>query len=264
MTFDLAFFVEHGDTIYADLGSDAVLNPDGTRKQQAETLGEYRLKHNEVYSERFGLNAWEAVRNSTAIFATIDDHEVTNDFAGGAAIGSDDGGTGGTNRLLEAFPSDDPNALQNDSTLYENGMQAFQEYKPIRDEFYGETGDERTTGERKLYRSTTFGADAATFILDTRSFRDPELVAPDITDPDDIGRFLNESLTLERQFLGNAQLAELKDDLLAAQNNGTTWKFVMVPEPIQELGIYNVDAFEGYAKERNEILKFICRGDRKC
>jgi hypothetical protein len=31
----------------------------------------------------------------------------------------------------------------------------------------------------------------------------------------------------------------------------------MVPEPIQELGIYNTDAFEGYAKERKELLKFI-------
>ncbi|MGK7957495.1 MAG: phytase, partial [Crocosphaera sp.] len=32
---DLDFFVEHGDTIYADIESDAVKNPDGTRKQQA-------------------------------------------------------------------------------------------------------------------------------------------------------------------------------------------------------------------------------------
>ena len=31
----------------------------------------------------------------------------------------------------------------------------------------------------------------------------------------------------------------------------------MVPEPIQELGVYSVDAFEGYAKERTEILKFV-------
>ncbi|MEB3211665.1 MAG: phytase, partial [Leptolyngbyaceae bacterium] len=242
--FNLDFFVEHGDTIYADFGSDAVLNPDGTRVQQVETLEEYRLKHNEVYSERFGLNAWEAVRASTSIFATIDDHEVINDFSGGASADTDD-----------RFPETE--GFINDTELYENGLQAFQEYNPIRDEFYGETGDDRTANERKLYRNTTFGSDAATFILDTRSFRDDELVAPDTTDPADIGRFLTESLTLDRQFLGDVQLQDLLNDLQEAQDNGVTWKFVMVPEPIQELGLFNVDSFEGYARERTEILKFI-------
>ncbi len=55
-TSDLEFFVEHGDTIYADYGSEAVLNPDGSFKEQAETLDEYCAKHGEVDSERFGLN----------------------------------------------------------------------------------------------------------------------------------------------------------------------------------------------------------------
>jgi len=241
---DLAFFVEHGDTIYADYPSPAVPNP------QTVTLEEYRAKHGEVYGDRFNTNTWSDLRASTAIYATIDDHEVIDDFSGGETIGSDP-------RLLEAFPGDDPNALVNDSTLFENGLQVFQEYNPIRDEFYGETGDDRTANERKLYRADTFGSDAATFVLDTRSFRDAPLVAPDITNPADVGRFLVESATLDRQFLGDVQLADLKADLVSAQENGVTWKFVMVPEPIQELGIYSVDAFEGYAKERTEILKFV-------
>jgi hypothetical protein len=203
-----------------------------------------------VYGDRFNTNTWSDLRASTAVYATIDDHEVIDDFSGGDIIGNDP-------RLIEAFPSDDPNALVNDSTLFENGLQVFQEYNPIRDEFYGETGDDRTANERKLYRADTFGSDAATFILDTRSFRDAPLVAPDTTNPADIGRFLIESATLDRQFLGDVQLADLKADLLSAEENGVTWKFVMVPEPIQELGIYSVDAFEGYAKERTEILKFV-------
>jgi phosphodiesterase/alkaline phosphatase D-like protein len=242
---DLAFFVEHGDTIYADFASPAVPTP------QAITLEEFRLKHAEVYSDRFGSNTWADLRANTAVYATIDDHEVINDFSGGDLIGNDQ-------RLLDAFPGDDPNALVNDSTLFENGLQAFQEYNPLRDEFYGDTGDERTANERKLYRSDTFGADAATFILDTRSFRDDELELPiGTTDPAAIGQFLVESLTSDRQFLGKVQLADLKTDLLAAEANGVTWKFVMVPEPIQQLGLNNVDAFEGYAKERTEILKFV-------
>ena len=242
---DLAFFVEHGDTIYADDASPAVLNEDGTPKQQAETIEEYRAKHNEVYSNRFGKNTWADLRSSTSILATIDDHEVTNDFAGGADASTDD-------RFAET------SGLINDTQLYETGLQAFQEYNPLRDDFYGDVGDELFDGERKLYRYNTYGSDAATFTVDTRSFRDEELEASDFTDPADVARVLNESLTLDRTLLGEVQLSELKQDLLKAQADGITWKFINIPEPIQNIfpGV-NVDAYEGYGKERTELLKFI-------
>jgi 3-phytase/alkaline phosphatase D len=242
---DLAFFVEHGDTIYADDGSPAVLNEDGTFKEQAETIEEYRAKHNEVYSSRFGKNTWADLRSSTSILATIDDHEVTNDFAGGADASTDD-------RFVET------SGLINDTQLYETGLQAFQEYNPLRDDFYGDVGDELFNGERKLYRYNTYGSDAATITVDTRSFRDRELVASDFTDPADVARVLNESLTLDRTLLGEVQLEELKQDLLTAQADGITWKFINIPEPIQNIfpGV-NVDAYEGYGKERTELLKFI-------
>jgi phosphodiesterase/alkaline phosphatase D-like protein len=76
---NLDFFVGLGDTIYADFPSPAVPIP------QAMTLPEFRAKHAEVYGERFGVNSFAELRASTSWFATIDDHEVTNDFAGGAA-----------------------------------------------------------------------------------------------------------------------------------------------------------------------------------
>ncbi|MDJ0678707.1 MAG: phytase [Xenococcaceae cyanobacterium MO_167.B52] len=243
---ELAFFVEHGDTIYADDGSDAVLNPDGTQKSQVETIEEYRAKHSEVYSHRLGYNVWADLRASTSILATIDDHEVTNDFAGGADASTD-----------SRFPETE--GLINDTQLFETGLQAFQEYNPLRDEFYGETGDEVTAGERKLYRYNTYGSDAASFILDTRSFRDEGLTpASDITNPEEIGRVLTESITLDRTLLGKAQLENLKQDLVTADKAGITWKFIMVPEPAQNLfpGI-NVDSYEGYLNERAEILSFI-------
>lgn len=249
---ELDFFLLHGDTIYADDGSPALLNPDGTVDEQAESVADFRAKHNEVYSSRFGENFWAEVRASTAIYATIDDHEVTNDFAGGQTIGTDE-------RFTEAFPEDDPNALINDSTLYENGLQVFQEYNPIRDEFYGETGDTVTAGELKLYRYNTFGSDAASFVLDTRSFRDPAIPAPaDFTNPTDVATALAATFTPGRTLLGNSQKADLKADLLDAQAQGITWKFVMVPEPFQTLfpGI-NTDAWDGYNAERTELLKFI-------
>ena len=138
---DLAFFVEHGDTIHADFPSRAVLNPDGTRKAQAETLDEYRAKQSEVYGTRLGANIWAKLRASTSILATIDDHEVIDNFSGGAPAASDPR-FGTTEGLI------------NDTELYENGLQAFQEYNPLRDEFYGETGDERTEDIKPVRRFT--------------------------------------------------------------------------------------------------------------
>ncbi len=243
---DLEFFVEHGDTIYADFGSDAVLNPDGTQKEQVETIDEYRAKHSEVYQSRLGSNTFADLRSSTSILATIDDHEVINDFAGGDNAAND-----------ERIPETE--GLINDTELFENGLQAFQEYNPLRDEFYGEVEEEVTSEERKLYRFNTYGSDAATFVLDSRSFRDPGLTPPeDINNPEEVGRVLTESLTLDRTLLGETQFEDLKQDLLTAESAGITWKFVMLPEPAQNLfpGI-NVDSYEGYLNERAELLGFI-------
>ncbi|MEB3291941.1 MAG: phytase [Synechococcales bacterium] len=244
---NLDLFILNGDTIYSDYASPAVRNPDGSEKEQATSLDEFRLKHAEVYGSRNGQNFWQDLRSKTSVMATVDDHEVTNDFEGGEDLAKQSAAQQqlyGANR-----------GLVNDSPLYETGMQAFQEYNPIRDEFYGETGDPRTAGERKLYRYNTFGSDAATFILDTRSFRDSGLPAANLTNPTE---FLVNSFNPQRTFLGRPQVEDLKRDLLAAERDGITWKFITVPEPIQNLGVLAAsDRFEGYAAERTEILKFI-------
>ncbi len=95
------------------------------RNQLSRTLSEYRARHNEVMSERFGLNTWRDLRGSTAIFATIDDHEVTNDFAGGAPPSSN------------TADFDQNGAYINETDRYKAGLQAFQEYMPIEDRRYG-------------------------------------------------------------------------------------------------------------------------------
>jgi len=253
----LDFFIEHGDTIYADFASPA--SSGFGDPAQAVTLAEYRIKHDEVYAQGTG---WVEARGSTAVFVTIDDHEVINDFAGGATISTD-------SRFTTFVPGDNPADLINDSTLYENGMQAFQEYNPIADEFYGSTGDPRTAGERKLYRNRQFGQDAAIYVLDNRSFRDVAVDDPDLTllAVDQTGqqfaadtvRFYTDAATPGRTMLGRPQVEDLKADLQAAQDAGVTWKFVAVPEPMQRLGptLGPTDKFEGYAAERNEILAFI-------
>jgi alkaline phosphatase D len=240
----LELWVGLGDTIYADVPS-----PD-LPQSQATTLSDFRVKHNEVYSSRYGLNALADLRASTSTLITIDDHEVTNDFSGGAAPSSD-----------PRFSSYSGNFI-NETELYSNGVQAFTEYNPIKSETYGNTGDARTANKTKLYRERAFGGDAAVFALDARSFRDQALPPANPLDQASVAQFLINSFDPTRTMLGRAQIDELKSDLLASQNAGTTWKFVMVPEPMQNLGVVNAgDRFEGYAAERTEILKFIDDND---
>ncbi|QEI43442.1 3-phytase [Dolichospermum sp. UHCC 0315A] len=393
---NLKFFVELGDTIYADVASPAVKNPDGTEKKQVITVDEYRAKQAEVYSQRYGENTLGDLRAATSIFATIDDHEVYNDFGGkvptnynatltgdqelqkvttaatgtaslevshannyidysltvkgldfGTFLGitpqtaataddvtgmhihraargangsvvfdpkkndqefkstiNQDGSVtftgrwdsvdGLTSTLLNSFETVKSGAdtnlyfnvhtttnpggeirgqivaganLTNDSAVYENGLQAFQEYNPISDQFYGATGDSSTAEERKLYRYNTFGSDAATFVLDARSFRDSGLTdVANISDATQVTKFLTDSFNPNRTMLGKVQLDDLKRDLIQAQKDGITWKFIMLSQPIQNLGVaiakrcckqFAADRYEGYAAERTEILKFI-------
>lgn len=246
---DLDFFVELGDTIYSDYPSDAVNLP------QATTLSDFRLKHAEVYTARNGMNTLADIRRSTAIFAVVDDHEVTNDFAGGAPAASD-----------PRFAT--TSGLINQTALFQNGIQAFQEFNPIRAETYPAGADARMAGRAKFYRYRSFGSDAAMFLLDARSFRDRELIPPNPTSTPDVGRFLLQSFDFDpatgrpaatqRTLLGSQQLADLKSDLLDAQRRDITWKFVLVPEPTQNLGVVAAeDRYEGYARERSDLIDFI-------
>ncbi|MEB3358228.1 MAG: phytase [Synechococcales bacterium] len=245
---DLDFFIKLGDTIYADAETPAL--PGVT---QARTLEEFRIKHAEVVGDRFGANFVSDLYKSTSIFATIDDHEVVDNFAGGAAPGeSPDAPDIGSSP--DPLFTDDVEFV-NDTQVYEEALQAYQEYHPIRDQFYGETGDDRTAGERQLYRTQDFGSDASIFVLDSRSFRDDQLEPVDLANP---VPFIVETFNPDRTLLGEAQLELLKRDLLDAEEQGTTWKFVVIPEPIQNFGVVNAeDRFEGYAAERTELLKFI-------
>lgn len=238
---DLDLWVSLGDTIYADVPSPAVDLP------QCLSLTDFRLKHDEVYTRRHGLNTLRALRESTAILAMIDDHEVTNDFAGAGPADSD-----------PRF-DDSGGEFLNQSQLFQNGLQAFTEFNPLRDEYWQGTGEARCDGQRKLYRFRTFGSDAAVLMVDARSFRDAELPeAANPLDPASASAYLEASFDPVRSMLGRPQVEQLKSDLLTAQAAGITWKFVLVGEPIQNLGvIYASDRYEGYAAERTELLRFV-------
>jgi 5'/3'-nucleotidase SurE len=245
---DLTFFLKLGDTIYADTETPALKGV-----TQARTLADFRIKQAEISSDRFGLNTVKDLYAATSILATIDDHELVDNFAGGAAPGEspDAPDIGSDDRPLFT----DEVEFVNDTQAYEDALLAFQNYHPLHDRFYGETGDARTAGERQLYRFNTYGRDAAMFVLDTRSFRDDQLEPADLSNP---VPFLVQTFDPTRTLLGSQQFQDLKRDLLQAETDGITWKFVAVPEPIQNFGVVNAeDRFEGYAAERTELLKFI-------
>ena len=143
----LDVFIELGDTVYADVESPILPGV-----AQATTLAEFRTKHAEILQASGGLNALVDVRRSTPMLATIDDHEVTNDFAGGAD------------------PASDPRfqnvgAYINETPLFDNGLRTFEEWHPIGEERYGDTGDPLNAFKRKLYRRRWYGSDAAIHIL---------------------------------------------------------------------------------------------------
>lgn len=230
---NLDFFVKLGDTIYGDVASPAV--PGGP----AQTLDEFRAKHVENYAPNHGIDPWGELAASTQTFAMIDDHEVTNDFDGGAYSPS----TG----------------WYNEGSLYTNGLQAFVEHNPMFPTTWPALGDPRVDGRPNLYRSFQWGRDAAVFMLDNRSFRDASL--PPVSNPFDpaqVGAFIQASFNPNRTMLGYPQLGKFLQDLAAAEAAGVTWKFIMTPEPMQSFGpLAAEDRWEGYAAERAYILSQI-------
>ncbi|MBM3270961.1 MAG: alkaline phosphatase D family protein [Candidatus Sericytochromatia bacterium] len=235
---DLDCFVALGDAVYADHATPAL-------PRVAVTLEEYRTKHLESLIPYQGLNVWPAIRASTPFYAMIDDHEVVDDFAGGAPAASDPRFSAGSGEV-------------NETPRYRAGVQAFHEYMPIRHEVWPAAAGPRMSGKPRLYRHRTFGGDAAFMLLDARSFRDAKVNRVLTRDLWAAGTFLFSAAWPGRSLLGRPQLRQLEDDLLAAERAGITWKFVFVPQPIQAFGVLAADdRFEGYAAERTELLSFI-------
>ena len=121
------FFIFAGDTMYADVAcrTDGFV-PGGSFT--ARTLAEYRARHR--YNREDG--PFQEFLRRTPVYATWDDHEVRNDFAG---------------------PTE---------PLMPVGRQAFLEYWPVATD-----GDD----PHRIYRSVRWGRLLEVFILDTRQYR---------------------------------------------------------------------------------------------
>ncbi len=252
---DLDLILKLGDTIYADLETPAL-----PYKDQARTLEDFRIKHAEVASARPeapDVNVMPAVTRAQSLLATIDDHELVDNFAGGAAPGESPDAPDVNPDEPPLFT--DPVPFVNQTQAYKDALQAFQEYHPVRETKWRFSRDSRVEDRPRLYRFRRYGDDAAFIILDSRSFRDAQLdPVADPQDPVAIADFIAATFDPTRTLLGKPQLRALQADLLRAQRDGVTWKFVVIPEPIQNFGVVNAeDRFEGYAAERTELLAYI-------
>ncbi len=173
------FFILTGDSIYADTACPAPENVPGAEGPYHELDG-LRTRY------RYHLEDphYAQLLAQTPVYVTWDDHEVINDFSG--------------QDLLTINPE-----------LLADGQQAYFEYWPL-------TG---TAAEPyRIYRHFAYGAQADFFILDTRTYRDPNVN----WDPNPI--------TLKpKTMLGAEQLAWLKEGL---DQSEATWKFIVTSVPL--------------------------------
>lgn len=234
---NLDLLVKLGDQIHADEPAPGAM-----------TLAEFRAEHNDIYSAHLGFNYLADLQATTSILSMLDDAELRNNWAGGASPSSDPRFAGQRGDFI------------NETPIYRNALQAFGDYNAIENHTYRHTGDDRFDGAPDLYRYNTYGSDASIIMLDARSFRDVEVPTPvNPLDPAEVFPFLAASFEPGRTMLGGVQLERLKQDLLDARDQGVTWNFVMLPEPIQNFGpaVDAGDRYEGYAAERAELLRFI-------
>jgi alkaline phosphatase D len=218
---DVDFVVCLGDYIYAET-YHSVAGGTGVRNDKvgvATTLDDYRGKYALYRSDK-------ALRKLHARFPMItiwDDHEVQNNYAGGEG----DGG----------LPPSEHFSPARKRAAYK----AFFESMP----FYGGRS-------KRVYRHLRHGRHVDLILPDQRKYRADQpcndAVAPPCADWDQ-----------PRDFLGRKQMDWLKHRLSASK---ATWKVIgsetlMMPAKVTGGAYYQYDSWQGYPREREELLAHI-------
>ncbi len=219
------FNINLGDTIY----SDSEIGGAPVARTVSEKWGKYKLG--------LALPALQRLRASAGLYSHWDDHEFVNDFS----------------------------RAENGDALYRAGMKAFTDYSPVA----------KPSAATGLYRTFRWGKNLELFFLDERSFRSskstqvcdgdlaptaPQAVrdafatlAPGLRNPvppaclaalDDPARTM----------LGARQYAAFTKAIKAST---ATWKVIVNEVPIQQYYALPYDRWEGYAAERDRLLRFL-------
>jgi alkaline phosphatase D len=218
------FNVNLGDTIYSDSSVGGV----PAARTKREKWEKYKLA--------LGQLPLRTLRGSAGLFSHWDDHEFVNDFS----------------------------RAEHGDALYRAGVEAFLDYSPV--------SYSRGLG---LYRSLRWGRNLELFFLDERSFRSGKVttacggdlaptapqpvrsafgaLAPSLQTPVRAGCVA----AIEdpaRTMLGARQFAQFRR---AIASSTATWKVVVNEVPMQQYYALPYDRWEGYAAERERLLRFL-------
>jgi alkaline phosphatase D len=224
------FNVNLGDTIYSD--SEVPNTP------VALTLAAKRAK----YRLNLSMPALQRLRAATGLYSHWDDHEFINDFS------------------REEFPA-----------VYAPGVRAFRDYAPV-----------TYTASDGLYRTFRWGRNLELFFLDERSFRSAKATAggvcngpngsPDLapTAPQPVRNAFAALIPSLAKPPPSACVARIDDPsrtMLGARQYdrftaaiakaNVTFKVVVNEVPIQQFYALPYDRWEGYAAEREKLLRFL-------
>jgi alkaline phosphatase D len=228
---DLDFVVNLGDYIYAEAyhsrADGTGVRDDRIGRQrtgvvrEALTLRDYRAKY-DLYRTDPGLRAMHA---AFPMISTWDDHEVQNNYAGGAP--------GGGLPAAERFSNGRRAAA----------FKAFLEHMP-------HIANPR--GRNRLYRAVQFGRNVDLIMLDERQYRDDQPCGDAVVPP-------CPEYQQPRTLLGGAQRAFFKQ---ALEQSPAAWKLIgnevsMMPVKTGQNTYFTYDFWHGYPGERREILEHI-------
>jgi len=218
------FNINLGDTIY----SDSSVGGRPAARTTAEKWAKYKLA--------LALPALRTLRASAGLYTHWDDHEFVNDFS----------------------------RAEHGSAIYAAGVRAFRDYSPV-----------AYSQQLGLYRSVRWGKHLELFFLDERSFRSAKAtsacgndLAPTAPQPvRDAFASLAPGLRNPvpaaclaaiddpaRTMLGARQYAVFTS---AIEASSATWKIIVNEVPIQQYYALPYDRWEGYAAERDRLLRFL-------
>ena len=218
------FNINLGDTIY----SDSEVGGAPVARSAAEKWRKYRLG--------LRLDGLGVLRRSAGLYSHWDDHEFINDFS----------------------------RAENGDAIYAAGMKAFRDYSPVT--YSAATG---------LYRTFRWGRHLELFFLDERSFRSSKATTACSGDlaPTAPQAVRNAFATLapglrnpvspsciaaiddpSRTMLGARQYTAFTKAIAASK---ATWKVIVNEVPIQQYYALPYDRWEGYAAERERLLRFL-------
>jgi phosphodiesterase/alkaline phosphatase D-like protein len=258
---NLDFFIFDGDTEYetsASIGSPAVHStgniPDPTVTIPTATQSQLFNDFSRKYREQFlpvnigGQNCLQPFFAGQGNYTAYDNHELGNKqyINGGAPAGGGVGSITGSppfdfptgagvdarDPANDVTPNDGSVPFINKSGGFQTLQQVFENYQPLKERgLINGPSDPRTNGTRQLYFAQQWGKNAIFINTDCRTYRDIRMKTA--ANADDTGPRADNPY---RTMLGATQLAWLEQTLLTAEQAGTTWKFINISDPIDQIG----------------------------